>query len=175
MHEFATGACFRDNQQLIDWVHQQPLRDPLTCLGDGHDGLWNLIKSMAPATQRRESLDWYHLMEKLEKVGGSIRRLNQARAFWWQGAVAATLALFEEGKHKQAENFCAYLRKHRHRRGNDQYYQSEQICSIGSGAVESAVKQIDRRTKISGAQWKRENVPQVLAHRCAYLNDLLTL
>ncbi len=50
---------------------------------------------------------------------------------------------------------------------------SLQICSIGSGAVESAVKQIDRRTKISGAQWNIENVPQVLAHRCAYLNGLI--
>ena len=27
------------------------------------------------------------------------------------------------------------------------------------------VKQIDRRTKISGAQWKSDNVPQVLAQR----------
>jgi hypothetical protein len=35
------------------------------------------------------------------------------------------------------------------------------------------VKQIDKRLKISGAQGKVENVPQVLAHRCAYLNSLL--
>jgi hypothetical protein len=35
-------------------------------------------------------------------------------------------------------------------------------------------KQIDRRTKISGAQWKTENVPQGLAHRCAYLNGLIS-
>ena len=56
--------------------------------------------------------------------------------------------------------------------GCQQYYQAEQICSIGSGAIESTVKQIDevnaafgacirknvdRRTKISGAQWKIEN------------------
>ena len=74
---------------------------------------------------------------------------------------------------KQAQNFCEYLEKHRHRIVNYEYFQSEQICSIGSGAVESAVKQIDRRTKISGAQWNIENVPQVLAHRCAYLNDLI--
>lgn len=53
-------------------------------------------------------------------------------------------------------------------------YQAEQICSIGSGAIESTVKQIDRRTKISGAQWKVDNVPQVLAHRCAYLNGLIS-
>lgn len=63
----------------------------------------------------------------------------------------------------------------RHRIINYEYYQSEQICSIGSGSVESAVKRVDRRTKISGAQWKRENVPQVLAHCCAYLNGFLSV
>lgn len=175
LHEFATGACFQDNPQLIDWVRQQPLNSPLTCLGDGHDGVWNLIKPMAAEGERREILDWYHLMENLEKVGGSRQRLNQARALLWKGNVDDTLALFEDCKRKQAANFCAYLRKHRHRIVNYEYYQSEQICSIGSGAVESTIKQISRRTKISGAQWNQENVPQVLAHRCAYLNDLLTL
>lgn len=44
---------------------------------------------------------------------------------------------------------------------------------IHEQVVESAVKQIDRRTKISGAQWLKENVAQVLAHRCAYLNGLI--
>ncbi len=42
--------------------------------------------------------------------------------------------------------------------------------SLGSGAVESTIKQINRRIQLSGAQWNRDNVPQVLAHRCAYLN-----
>ncbi len=41
---------------------------------------------------------------------------------------------------------------------NYRYYQAEAICS---GAVESTIKQIDRRTKLSEAQWKEENVPQV--------------
>jgi len=84
-------------------------------------------------------------------------------------------ALFADCTTKQAQNFINYLDKHCDRIVNYQYYQAEQICSIGSGAVESAVKQIDRRTKISGAQWNKENVPQVLAHRCAYLNGLLTV
>ncbi len=55
------------------------------------------------------------------------------------------------------------------------YYQAEQLCSIGSGAVESAVKQIGRRLKISGAQWKPETVNQMLHLRCAYLNGLLAV
>ena len=175
LHEFAIGACFHDNEQLIDWVRQQPLSKPVTCLGDGHAGIWNLIKPMAPDAQRREILDWYHLMENLEKVGGSIRRLKQARDWLWQGKVDDTITLFQDCKRKQAKRFCAYLNNHRERIINYAYYQSEQICSIGSGAVESGVKQIDRRTKISGAQWNEENVSQVLAHRCAYLNQLLTV
>ncbi len=81
---------------------------------------------------------------------------------------------------------CTYLEKHRHRIINYYYFQAEQICSIGSGSIESTIKQIvpvslsegaspkeNRRNKISGAQWKSENVPQVLAHRCAYLNGLI--
>jgi hypothetical protein len=76
-------------------------------------------------------------------------------------------------KKKKAENFCNYLETHRERIVNYGYYQEEQICSIGSGAVESTVKQIDRRLKISGAQWNKENIPQVLKHRCAYLNNCL--
>ena len=77
-------------------------------------------------------------------------------------------------KKKQAHNFCLYLENHRHRIINYDYYQSEEICpkgycfayAIASGAVESTVKQIDRRLKISGAQWNLENVSQVLKHRC---------
>ncbi len=84
-----------------------------------------------------------------------------------------SLKLFSDCSLKQAENFCAYLEKHRHRIINYYYFQAEQIYSIGSGSIESTIKQIDRRTKISGAQWKAENVPQVLAHRGAYLNGLI--
>ena len=175
LHELAVAATCEDNPQLIEWVHNQPLAATVTCLGDGHDGIWNLIQPMVPDGQRREVLDWFHLMENLAKVGGSLKRLNQARTLLWQGKVDEAKALFTECKRKQAHNFCQYLDKHRHRIINYEYYQSEQICSIGSGAVESTVKQIDRRTKISGAQWKRENVPQVLAQRCAYLNGLLSV
>jgi hypothetical protein len=41
-------------------------------------------------------------------------------------------------------------------------------------AVESTVKQMGRRVKISGAQWNKQNVSQVLFHRTAYLNAILS-
>jgi hypothetical protein len=152
-------ANLHQNQSLIDWLNQQPLNTPITCLGDGHDGIWNIISAIATAEQRREILDWYHLNENLQKVGGSIKRLRQAEAYLWKGQVAETIALFIDMKRKQAQNFCLYLAKHRHRIVNYAYYQAEGICAIGSGAVESAIKQINRRVQISGAQWQAENVP----------------
>lgn len=166
-------AWFNDNVALLEWLNRQPLAACLTCLGDGHDGIWNLFAQLPAAVTRREVLDWFHLLENLEKVGGSLKRLAEARRLLWQGKVDETLALFKDCQRHQAQCFCQYLQKHRHRIVNYDYYQSEGICSIGSGAVESTVKQIDRRLQISGARWKPEHVPHVLAHRCAYLNNLI--
>ncbi len=169
------AAFYQDNQSLIDYVNTQPLTNPLVWLGDGHDGVWNLIAEFATKQSRWEILDWYHLKENLYKLGGSLRRLKQAETQLWHGQVDQALALFAQCRLKQAHNFCRYLNKHRHRIVNYSSAQAEQLCSIGSGAVESGIKQIDRRVKISGAQWKAQNVNQILQLRCAYLNGLLAI
>lgn len=59
----------------------------------------------------------------------------------------------------QVQNFINYLNKHRLLIPDYWYLHSEHACSIGSGAIESTVKQIGRRIKISGAQWNEKNVP----------------
>ena len=141
--------------------------------GDGHDGVWNIFKEISCKQDRREILDWYHLNENLQKVGGSIKRLKQAETYLWKGNVKSAKALFTELKKKPAVNFCTYLEKHQERIINYEVFQRDKICSIGSGAVESGIKQIARRIKISGASWKSEHIGQVLAHRCAYLNGLI--
>jgi len=169
------GGFFQDNLSLTDWVNSQRLTNPLFCLGDGHDGVWNLFEEIASPTSRQEILDWYHLRENLYKIGGSLKRLKQAEAKLWHGQVDEAIAYFVNSHRKQARNFCAYLAKHRHRLINYRDFQEQQLSSIGSGAVESAVKQIDRRLKISGAQWKLENVFRILQLRCAYLNGLLAV
>lgn len=59
------GAFFQDNLSLTDWVNSQRLTNPLICLGDGHDGVWNLFQEIGTNQQRQEILDWYHLNENL--------------------------------------------------------------------------------------------------------------
>lgn len=169
------GAFFDDNQSLIDYVNSQKLLNPLVCLGDGHQGVWNLVEEFGIVQERLEILDWYHLKENLYKIGGSIKRLKKAETLLWQGNVEATKTILVNLRGKQVKNFCAYLDQHRHRIVNYEYYQAEQLCSIGSGAVESAIKILGKRIKISGAQWKAENVNQVLSVRCAYMNGLLAI
>ena len=39
LHDSAIEAFFQDNENLINWVNQQPFSNPLTCLGDGHCGI----------------------------------------------------------------------------------------------------------------------------------------
>jgi hypothetical protein len=168
-----TAAWFQENETLINWVNEQPLAETVTCLGDGHDGIWKIIKQIGKPAQRREILDWFHLKENLYKVGGSIKQLKKAESLLWKGKTKEVKSIFINLQRQQAQRFCAYLSKHSHRIIDYNYYSSNKICSIGSGAVESAIKQIDRRIKISGAQWKKENVTQVLYHRCAYLNNLI--
>lgn len=136
-------------------------------------GIWNLFDQVRRAVERREILDWFHLMENLEKVGGSLKRLAPARSLLWQGKVDQTLVLFEGCQLHPAHCFNQYLQKHRHRIPNYDYLPAENICSIGSGAVESTLKQIERRFQISGARWQPGHIPKVLAHRCAYLNHQL--
>ena len=91
------------------------------------------------------------------------------------GEVEATISYLKKLQPVGGTNFGKYLKKHRQRIVNYHYFQSSQICSVGSGSVESAVKQIGERVKITGAQWKAENVPQILQLRCAYLNGKLAI
>ena len=174
IHERAGMAFFQDNQGLLKWVNQQPLSSSLTCLGDGHDGVWNIIEQISTTEKRREVLDWYHLMENLYKVGGSNRRLRKAKNYLWQGLIIDAVEQFNELNKKQAKNFQNYLRKHSSRIPDYQLYQELGIC-IGSGSVESWIKQISSRIKIIGAQWQPKNVPQILKLRCAYLNRDINL
>lgn len=169
LHGHGVAAFFQQNEDLVAWLKTQPLGSLVVCLGDGHPGIWNLFAQIADPQNRLEILDWYHLMENLEKVGGSAARLARVRGYLWRGEVEQALAEFDDWQHPRGDNFRVYLKRHCHRIVNYDYYQREGI-SIGSGAVESTVKQFSGRLKLPGAQWKRENVPQVLKHRSAYLN-----
>lgn len=172
VHEQGGVAFFKDHQGLLEWVNAHPLGVQLTCLGDGHDGVWNIFSGIGTPEQRIEVLDWYHLMENANKVQGTPAQLDQIRELLWPGETLKAIKYLRQQQCRGATGFINYLRHHQTRIINYQAWQ-EAGHSIGSGRVESLVKQIGLRVKLPGAQWRRENVAKVLKHRCAYLNGRL--
>lgn len=171
---FREGGCeafFQDPDGLQQWSERQNLAPIITLLGDGHYGIWKTMMRFASLKWliRREVLDWYHLKENLYKAGGSVQRLKTVENLLWHGEVEMAIQQFEGLKSKRFQRFVAYLTTHRSRIPNYGVYQRLGI-PIGSGDVESKIKQVSARVKLSGARWNRENVPQILRLRCAYLN-----
>ena len=41
LHGSLCKAYFQDNEKLLEWANKQNLATMVTCLGDGHDGVWN--------------------------------------------------------------------------------------------------------------------------------------
>jgi hypothetical protein len=169
------GAAYQQNSEIIDWLNSQKQAVPLVCVGDGHDGVWNMFQEIG--VERMEILDWYHLKEHLCGVGGSFKRLRDAEKLLWEGNVPETVSLFIGLKSKKAVNFIAYIQKHQSRIINYNYWKNMVLnpIPVGSGDVESAVKQMGARVKLPGARWKEENVNQILSLRCAYLNGLFDI
>ena len=165
-------AWFKDNDALLAWTNDLPLAELVDCLGDGHDGVWRLYEHVGQNWQRHEVLDWFHLIENLYKLPESEARLATMEGLLWQGKLDETLAALKDCESDESRRFQGYLQRHRGRIPNYAYYQAEGL-PIGSGDIESFIKQISARVKISGAAWNAEHVPQVLAHRCAYLNGQL--
>jgi hypothetical protein len=169
LHEDVCLAFFQNNPGLVDWINRQPFSRVITCIGDGHDGVWNLITQIGEKYQRREVLDWYHLMENLHKIDGHSQEVKAIKNYLWRGEVEEAIGKLKTIKKQSAFNFKRYLYKHYSRIPDYSLYKELNIC-IGSGSVESTIKRIGARIKISGAQYLEKNVPQYLKLRCAYLN-----
>jgi hypothetical protein len=155
------GAFYQDNDSLVNWINSQKLTDPLFCIGDGHDGVWNIMAEISDPSARVEILDRYHLMENLYKMEANKNQTEQLKAYLWTGQVQPVIDYLANWKILGGNQFKNYLLKHRSRIIDYRYFQWQGVSSVGSGAVESAVKQIGHRVKLTGAQWKPENVSRI--------------
>jgi hypothetical protein len=167
-------AWYKDPAALLAWVTTLPLLPVIYLLGDGHSGIWSLFEQMAINGPTDEVLDWYHLKENLYKVEAPDEVLKSLSSQLWEGQLQSVLASLAELENDSARRFSAYLTAHAGRIPNYRYYQMEGL-PIGSGPVESWVKQIDARMQVTGAQWHEASLPQMLKLRCAYLNGQLDL
>lgn len=151
----------------------------IVCLADGAAAIWKLLTRLWP--DAFQLLDWYHLMEHLDTVvahvpDGAVWRRQQQTALLAQGyrPVAQALAHLTRTGNTPALQAAAraclrYLWKHRSRM--DYPEAQRRGYPLGSGRIESAVKQVlQHRCKQAGMRWKAAHLDKLLAARCAYLN-----
>lgn len=179
---YAVGAGTWDAQtvRVADLARREGSRlaREMVCIADGAAAIWKLLTRLWP--DAFQLLDWFHLMEHLDTVvkqlpEGSAWRITQQTALLQQSyrpVVRALIALVRDGTTAVCEAARACLHYvWAHRTRLDYREAQRRGYPIGSGRIESAVKQVlQQRCKQTGMRWKAAHLDKVLAARCAYLN-----
>ena len=155
--------------------------DDTEMLGDGATWIWNL--GMDYFYDSRQIVDWYHAAEHLASAAGLLEGVDADAARRWfkaqetalyQGhalwvarhleAAASTRPQVAEELRKEAGYF-----RNNHRRMN--YLEMrEEGWAIGSGMVESGVKQFKARFTGAGMRWSRAGAERLLPVRAAVMS-----
>jgi hypothetical protein len=154
----------------------------LIILGDGARWIWDLVDWHFP--QAVQIVDWFHACEYLtpvakqafKQVSQQQRWLEQTREDLWQGRIEQVIAACQQhiqsslsSDKDQAQVAVTYFQNNRQRMDYPTYRANG--YQIGSGTIESAVKQIaSQRMKISGARWLLDHARWVSKARSAYLS-----
>lgn len=167
LHKLKTvGASFQDNAVLIDWVNAQPVAPTLTCLGDGNDGIWNIVQLLAPDSQRRE----------VREVVSSGGELVQGR--WFpksvcsrpkpcSGTVKSMLPspCLLTANARTLTNFASTLRSIVTALSTISIIKRSRFAPLALGRWNRPSSKLTVALKFQVRAWKRENIPQVLAQR----------
>lgn len=154
----------------------------LIILGDGARWIWDLVDLHFP--QAIQIVDWFHACEYLTPVAKqAFKDLNQqqhwlqtVRDQLWKGQLDEVIGACQQhiqaqlaSDKDQARQAVIYFRNNRQRMDYPTYRANG--YQIGSGTIESAVKQIaSQRMKVSGARWNLDNARWVAKARASFLS-----
>lgn len=152
-------------------------------IGDGAACLWNLAHRLFPFAVLIQDF-WHvceHLKAILQELYGETAPADALYEKWktalWESRLDDILSDLEREKKRRRgktrdriEQEMTYLRNGRERMDYARF--RAQGWPIGSGAAEGTCKHlIKERYNVTGARWKRENIPHILALRLSIFND----
>ena len=155
----------------------------IVVLGDGAEGFQKRLEELYP--EALQILDWYHAAEHLWEVGRELYGVGTSETERWvkpfldtlrAGGVENVIALLEELRPtrtesaEKVEELIGYYKSNRGRMSYDKYEAAGYF--IGSGAVESAVKNVvNIRMKGCGMKWDHDRADRLLSSRARYLSS----
>jgi hypothetical protein len=153
--------------------HDLPRAARSSVTADGAEWIWNLAADLFPDST--QIVDWYHATQHLAQAAHALFPENETRAGEWYRHMQTplfhgeiwkiTLPLQQSGLSDHARYF-----EHHQRRMQYQEFR-EDGWPIGSGPVESAIKQYKARLTGPGMRWSRPNAERMLVIRSVVLSS----
>jgi hypothetical protein len=155
--------------------HQVPTAKERGFVGDGAAWIWNVAEDVCP--DGRQIVDWFHAVQHLVEAAATLypdekdiprrnRWLTIHKTHLYMGRIPKIIAALH--RHDHAE-LAGYFESHQRRM---QYLEfREEGWPIGSGTVESAVKQFKQRLTGSGMRWKLDHANRMIVIRAAVLGN----
>lgn len=151
--------------------HGVPYAGKLVVVADGAQWIWGLVKDLFPVCTK--ILDYYHAKQHLAKAAHSCYPDDEAAAKVWLKRMTEFLFQGEIWK------IIADLKDHQL---PTTYFVNQQLrmqyqqfradgLPIGSGGVESAVKQFKHRLCGAGMRWSRAGAERMVTLRTAVMAD----
>ena len=154
-------------------AHQLPTACNRSTVADGALWIWDVAEDVCPDGQ--QVVDWFHAVQHLSEAAHALYPNEQddpKRRRWlktythhlYLGHIDKIIAVLHK---RQAPQFATYFERHKRRM---QYLEfREQGIPIGSGTVESGVKQFKQRLCGTGMRWEANNLNKMLVIRAAVL------
>jgi hypothetical protein len=159
------------------WVeavnHQVPQAADSSVTADGAEWIWNLTDDYFPDSV--QIVDWYHACEHLSDAASALYPDDQQTAQSWykrkrdalfKGNLhLITRPLDEAGLNDHSRYFHTHKRRMQYQEFREEGY------PIGSGTVESGIKQIKGRLTGPGMRWSRPGAEHMLVIRSAVIGE----
>ena len=155
----------------LAWQHGIPMAADSSVTADGAEWIWRVTADLFPDSV--QIVDWYHACQHMAQAAKALYPEDDAAAQRWfrkrctdlyKGEIhKITLRLDNAGLTKHANYF------HTHKRRMQYLTFLEEGYPIGSGTVESGVKQFKGRLTGPGMRWSRQAAEQMLVIRGAVM------
>lgn len=156
--------------------HQVPTAKERLVLGDGAAWIWSLAEDLCP--DGWQIVDWFHASQHLAQASqktfpteADSKKREQCLKHWLDHLYFGRIeSLLDSLQAHNCHEFLTYFETHKRRM---QYLEfRENGLPLGSGVIESGVKQVKQRVAAAGMRWKAQNLnPMLLIAGSVLAND----
>lgn len=163
--------CFAPALWALAVHHDVPTARDSSVSADGAEWIWNLVADLFPDSV--QVVDWYHALQHLSEAAKALFPDDEAQVQRWfktamddlfQGQVFKIIHQLER---RDLTDHAHYFQVHQRRMQYAEF--QEQGYPIGSGTVESGVKQFKVRLTGPGMRWSRAGAERMLLIRASVM------